>query len=74
MAYNVPAFTHSKSRPIQFGLTTLYFLLELLVSLALGGLGALIIVVLVARALFFGNIWRGVCALRDRVGQVVFRS
>jgi hypothetical protein len=74
MADNTPAFTPSQSRLTQFGLTTLYALLELLVSLALGALGALIILDLVTRALVRGSIWGEVCAPRDRVGLEIFRS
>ena len=74
MAYNTPAFAPTHNRLIQFGLTTLYLLLDLLVSLTLGGLGALIILVLIARALFCGSIWRELCVLRKKAGQEVFRS
>jgi len=65
----IPAFTPSPGRLLQAGLA-LYLLPSLLVVLAVGALGML---VLAAGGFFHGSIRREACAPQDRVGQEIFR-
>jgi hypothetical protein len=66
---DLPAFLPSPGRLLQAGLA-LRLLGALLVALAVGALGMLI---LAAGGFFRGSIRREACAPQDRVGQEIFR-
>jgi hypothetical protein len=70
MAYAIHGLTPPPGHPIQIGLAVC-LLPALLVVLAVGAFGAL---VLAARGLFCGSVWHEFCALREKVGQEIFRA
>lgn len=66
----IPVFTPRPGRLIQVGRA--FGLLPALLGMLV--VGALALLILAARGLFCGSIFREVCAPGDRVGQEIFRS